>query len=62
VQPNISDISLRYVLNIDMQGDVLCVERITTVVIFVSYCWGFESYKSGFYVFNSSLKSVSNAF
>jgi hypothetical protein len=40
--------SLRYVLNIAIQGVVLCVERIITVVTFLSYCGEFESCESGF--------------
>jgi len=29
-------------LNIGIEGFVLCVEKITTVVTFRSYCWAFE--------------------
>ena len=51
MQPHISDLSFPYVLNIGIQGVVLCVEKITTVVTFLSYFREFESRNSVFHFF-----------
>jgi hypothetical protein len=52
VQANIYDVSLRYVLNIDIERAVLCVEK-RTFVAFLSYRLDFESCKCEFHVSNS---------
>jgi hypothetical protein len=44
----ISDVASRYVFSIDVRAGVLCVEKITTVVTFLSNCWQIEVCKSGF--------------
>jgi hypothetical protein len=58
VQSNTIDVFFRYVLKIGIQGTELCVEKITTVVIFLSYCWEFESCGSGFHFGNSTLNNA----
>jgi hypothetical protein len=48
LKPNVSDVALRLVLNSDIGGGVVCVEKITAVVTFLNCCWDFECCKSGF--------------
>jgi hypothetical protein len=56
VQSDISDVSLRYELDIGIQeGVFLCIcENITRIVTSLSYCLVFEICTSGFYVSNSA--------
>jgi hypothetical protein len=50
VQPNISEVSLRYMLNIGIvERVVLCVEKIT-FVSFLSNCWEFKICNFGFHI------------
>ena len=58
LQPNISDLSYCYVLKIVVQGVVRCVEKVTTVVTFLNYCWEFEIRNSVFHVGNSTLNNA----
>jgi hypothetical protein len=48
LKPNVSDVTLSLVLNIDIVEGVVCVEKITAGVTFLNCCWEFESCKSGF--------------
>jgi hypothetical protein len=60
-KPNVSDVTLRLVLNIDIQESV-GLEKMKNVLTFINYCWEFESCKSGFLLYNRTLNSVCNAF
>jgi len=58
VQPNINEVSLRYMLNTDVERVVICVKKITTVVTSLSSCLEFKICNSGFHVCNSTCNGV----
>jgi hypothetical protein len=53
MQPNVSDVSLRNVVNFGIDRVVLCVQTITRFVTIFRNCCEFECCKSGYCVCNS---------